>query len=279
VDTAVENILLFKGAVVGVWFLIWFAWERLAPAAHEWVQAKAGAAEAAEGEDRRRGRFMRWARNGALFAINSALSPLIVLPLSAVMAAQGPDWRPAWIGEALGGWGGLALDILLLDLFIYVWHRVNHEVPFLWRFHQVHHFDRHLDVTSAVRFHFGEVLLSAVTRGLYVGLMDIPLASVVVFEAVLLLCSIFHHSNARLPAGVEKALSAVIITPGIHWVHHHAIRADTDSNYGTLFSFWDRLFGTRSGTARWADMPIGLEGEGRDPALVDLLLAPIRPAK
>ncbi len=275
-DTAVENILLFKGAVVGIWFLIWFAWERLSPAAHEWVQANAGPEEAADGADRRRGRFKRWFRNAALFAINSALSPLIVLPISAFMAGNGPDWRPDWVAEAYGGWAGLALDILLLDVFIYVWHRVNHEVPFLWRFHQVHHFDRHLDTTSAVRFHFGEVLLSAVARGLYVGAMDIPFASVVVFEAVLLLCSIFHHSNARLPAGIEKALSAVIITPGIHWVHHHAVRTDTDSNYGTLFSFWDRLFGTKSGTARWAEMPIGLEGEKRDPPLVDLLLAPAR---
>ncbi|WP_425407134.1 sterol desaturase family protein [Hwanghaeella sp.] len=275
-DTAVETLLLFKGAIVGAWFLIWFVLERLRPAAHEWVQAKTGGTEADMPADRRAGRLARWLRNGALFGMNFLLSPLIVLPLSAFMAAHGPAWRPDWMASAFGGWGGLVLDILLLDLFIYVWHRVNHEVPFLWRFHQVHHFDRHLDVTTAVRFHFGEVLLSAVTRGVFIGLMDIPFTSVLVFESVVLLCSIFHHSNARLPARVEKALSKVIITPGIHWVHHHAIRPDTDSNYGTLFSFWDPLFGSRSNTERWTEMPIGLQDEPCDLSLADLLLAPFR---
>lgn len=275
-DTAVQNLLLFKGAVVGVWFAVWFVLERLMPAAHEWVPAKQGGDEAHSPAERRDGILARWLRNGALFAMNFLLSPLIVLPVSAFMAAQGPDWRPDWIAQAGSGWAQLILDLLLLDLFIYAWHRANHEVPFFWRFHQVHHFDRHLDVTTAVRFHFGEVVLSALARGIYVGLMDIPFTSVLVFEAVVLLCSIFHHSNTRLAPGVERALSALIVTPGIHWVHHHAIRRDTDSNYGTLFSFWDRLFGSRSKTERWPDMPIGLEGEGRDLSLPGLLLAPFR---
>ncbi len=279
-NATIETIVLLKGAAVGAWFLIWFALERFRPAAREWVQSRlqspsVGTAASSE-DDRRLGRFHRWFRNGALFAINTLLSPVIVIPLSTVMAAYGPDWRPDWVGQAYGGWAGLVLDILLLDLFIYAWHRANHVVPVLWRFHQVHHFDRHLDTTSAVRFHFGEVVLSAIMRGLYVGLMDIPLTSVLVFEAVVLLCSIFHHSNARLPSGVERALSMVIITPGIHWVHHHAVRKDTDSNYGTLFSFWDRLFGSRSKTTRWAEMPIGLEGEATDKSLVGLLLAPLQ---
>lgn len=280
VQTAVENILLLKGAVVGVWLLIWFGMERLRPNAHEWVQAADGDDEAVELAARQKGRVARWFRNGALFGINSLLSPLLVIPISATMAAHGPDWRAEWLPFLENGTAGLvvelAVDVLLLDLFIYAWHRANHEIPFLWRFHQVHHFDRHLDVTTAVRFHFGEVLLSALTRGVVVALLDIPISSVVIFEAVVVICSIFHHSNARLPRGVEKALAAVIITPGIHWVHHHATRRDTDSNYGTLFSFWDRLFRSRSGTARWRDMPIGLEGEARDLSLIKLLLAPAR---
>lgn len=275
-DATVETILLFKGVAVGLWLALWFGWERLAPAAHEWIAGGAADEEAKTAAGRRKGRLRRWARNAVLFAINSALSPAIVIPLSAYLVQLGPDWRPDWLTGAFGGWGQLAFDILLLDLFIYAWHRVNHEIPLLWRFHQVHHFDKHLDVTTAVRFHFGEVLLSAVTRGVFVALMDIPLTSVVLFEVVLLFCSIFQHSNARLPAGVEKALSAIIITPGIHWVHHHAVRADTDSNYGTLFSFWDRLFGSRSPTARWADMPIGLVGEKRDLTLLELLLVPLK---
>lgn len=278
-DTAVETILLFKGVAVGLWALTWFTLEHLRPAAREWVQAPGGDGQAESPDATRAGRLRRWARNGALFAINFLLSPVIVLPISAFMAAHGPDWRPDWTSNALGGWGQVALDILLLDIFIYAWHRANHEVAFLWRFHQVHHFDRHLDVTTAVRFHFGEVVLSAAVRGLYVGLLDIPFASVVIFEVVVLMCSIFHHSNARLPAGLERALSVAVITPGIHWVHHHALRRDTDSNYGTLFSFWDRLFGSVSKTRRWADMPIGLEGETHDLSLTGLLAVPLRRPK
>ena len=91
----------------------------------------------------------------------------------------------------------------------------------------------------------------------------------------MLAATLFHHSDARLPASLEQALARVIITPGIHWVHHHARRADTDSNYGTLLSIWDPLFGSRSRTARWHGMPIGVERR-RDRALLHLLMAPFR---
>jgi hypothetical protein len=135
--------------------------------------------------------------------------------------------------------------------------------------------DRFLDSTSAIRFHFGEVLLSAGFRALAVLLLGFPFVSIVLFESLLLCATIFHHSNLRLPAHFERALSAVVITPGIHWVHHHAARADTDANYGTLFSFWDRIFRTRSPTRRTPAMAIGVEGEG-DRALPALLARPFR---
>jgi sterol desaturase/sphingolipid hydroxylase (fatty acid hydroxylase superfamily) len=166
----------------------------------------------------------------------------------------------------------------MLDFLIYWWHRANHEWPLLWRFHEVHHLDRFLDSTTAIRFHFGEVLLSAGARAVVVLLLGFPFASIIAFESLLLCATIFHHSNLRLPAGFERSLSAVIITPGIHWVHHHAARADTDSNYGTLFSFWDRLFRTRSPTPRTPTMTIGVEGEG-ERALPALLLRPFRRAR
>jgi sterol desaturase/sphingolipid hydroxylase (fatty acid hydroxylase superfamily) len=104
-------------------------------------------------------------------------------------------------------------------------------------------------------------------------LFGIPLASVILFEALVLACAIFHHSDARLPARLEGILSRLIITPSIHWVHHHALRRDTDSNYGTIFSFWDPLFRSRSPTRRWAAMPIGVEGR-HDHPLFRLLLEP-----
>jgi sterol desaturase/sphingolipid hydroxylase (fatty acid hydroxylase superfamily) len=102
---------------------------------------------------------------------------------------------------------------------------------------------------------------------------DIPLSSVLLFEALVLMSTIFHHSDAWLPPGLEQALARVIITPSIHWVHHHALRADTDSNYGTIFSFWDPLFRSNSLTKRWTAMPIGVEGR-RDRPLLRLLVTP-----
>jgi sterol desaturase/sphingolipid hydroxylase (fatty acid hydroxylase superfamily) len=245
--------VIAKGGVVFVWFALFFVAERLAPA----VQPVAPTG------------LPRLGRNGAFWLINTLLSPLIVLPMTGWAVAHRLYVRPEW----WSGWSGPVFDVLLLDFLIYWWHRANHEWPLLWRFHEVHHLDRFLDSTSAIRFHFGEVLLSAGARATVVLLLGVPFASIVLFESLLLCATIFHHSNLRLPAGVERALSIAVITPGIHWVHHHAARVDTDSNYGTLFSFWDRLFRTRSPTRRTPTMMIGVEGES-ERALPTLLARP-----
>ncbi|WP_420345834.1 sterol desaturase family protein [Pelagibius sp.] len=254
-----EALLGWKTAAVGLWILLFFAAERLLPAA----RPPSALAD-------RPGGLRRLGRNLGLWAVNLGLSPLIVLPVTFWAAGHAWAWRPDW----WQGLPGLALDILLLDVLIYWWHRANHEIPFLWRFHEVHHLDRFLDTTSALRFHFGEVLLSALARAGVILLLGFPFTSVLVFEALVLLCAIFHHSNLRLPAAFEALLSRLIITPSIHWVHHHARRRDTDSNYGTLFSFWDRLFGTRSAKQRDPEMPIGVEGRAEEPIL-SLLVHPL----
>lgn len=251
-----------KTAAVLFWFVFLFLAERLRPA-----DASARPLHRAT----RQG-LARMGRNGTLWLINIGLAPLVVVPITA-LAAGHALWRPWW----WGGPAGLALDILLLDFLIYWWHRANHELPFLWRFHSVHHFDATLDTTSAVRFHFGEVLLSALARAAVILVIGFPLASVFAFEALVLIAALFHHSNLRLPAGFEAALARVIITPSIHWVHHHAVRSDTDSNYGTIFSFWDPLFRSRSKTPRTAGMAIGVQ-DRREKSLKELLLHPFRTA-
>ena len=180
-------------------------------------------------------------------------------------------WRPGWLSGGLG----LIADILVLDMLIYWWHRLNHEIPFLWRFHEVHHLDEFLDVSSAVRFHFGEVLLSAGARAVIIILLGIPFTSVIVFESLVILSALFHHSNLKLGEKLESALARVIVTPSIHWVHHHAIRADTDLNYATLFSWWDLVFRSRSATRRRADMKIGVENRS-DEAVLPLIVMPFR---
>lgn len=218
------------------------------------------------------GGLVRIGRNLSLASVNAGVSWLIVVPVSALAARWALDWRPLW----WSGWTGLVLDLLILDCWIYWWHRANHEIPALWRFHEVHHLDEFLDASSALRFHFGEVVLSSLVRAAVIFLLGMPLASVFVFETLLALSAIFHHSNVRLPAWLERPLSWVVVTPSIHWVHHHAIQRDTDSNYAALLSVWDRLFGSRSSTVRTPEMPIGVEGR-RERQLTGLLLRPLDP--
>jgi sterol desaturase/sphingolipid hydroxylase (fatty acid hydroxylase superfamily) len=257
----IEALLSLKAVVVGAVLIVFLVYERVRPAVdHPLLVRFRGASAAA---------WRRLVRNTGLFGINLLVGPLIVVPITVWAEQFATGLRPRW----LSGWSGLALDLVLLDFWIYWWHRANHRIPFLWRFHQVHHFDELLDSTTALRFHFGEVVLSALVRAVVIIALDIPLASVLVFEALVVSTTIFHHSDARLPARLEQALSRVIITPSIHWVHHHAIRADTDSNYGTIFSFWDPLFRSRSRTRRWATMPIGVEGR-RDRPLLRLITTP-----
>jgi sterol desaturase/sphingolipid hydroxylase (fatty acid hydroxylase superfamily) len=256
-----EALLSFKTLVVGAFLLLCLIYERARPAVDDPLLVRYRGASAAA--------WRRLARNTGLFGINLLISPLIVVPITVWAGQFTTGLRPAW----LSGWTGLAFDLILLDFWIYWWHRANHEIPFLWRFHQVHHFDELLDSTSALRFHFGEVVLSALVRACVIIAIDIPVSSVLLFEALVLMSTIFHHSDARLPPRLERALARVIITPSIHWVHHHARRADTDSNYGTVFSFWDPLFRSRSRTRRWATMPIGVEGR-RDRPLLRLIVTP-----
>jgi len=258
--TVVELVQL-KTLLVAAALVVFVLWERLAPMADDPLLIRVGRAS--------RAAVRRLVRNLGLFGFNAALSPLIVVPITVFVTGFNVGLRPDW----WSGWPGFVLDLLVLDLWIYWWHRANHEIPFLWRFHQVHHLDETLDSSSALRFHFGEVLLSALVRAVVIILLDIPLAPVIVFEGLVLAVAIFHHSDARLPAGAERWLARLLITPSIHWVHHHALRADTDSNYGTILSVWDRIFGSMSGTRRWARMPIGVEG-ARDRPLLRLLATP-----
>lgn len=217
------------------------------------------------------GGVARVAKNLVLAGFNFVASPLIVIPIAAFATSHALNWRP----EFWSGWLGLILDLLLLDFWIYWWHRANHRVSFLWRFHEVHHLDEMLDTTSALRFHFGEVVLSSLVRALVIVVLGIPLASVVAFEALVLVSAIFHHSNLKLPQSLEKALSWFIVTPSIHWVHHHAKQQDTDSNYSTVLSIWDRLFASKSIFARTSDMKIGVE-QRSEKDLLGLITRPFK---
>lgn len=213
--------------------------------------------------------FERLGRNFSFAGLNFLLSPFIVIPITLFANGAALAWRPMW----WSGWFGLGLDLLILDCWIYFWHRLNHILPFLWRFHEVHHLDETLDASSALRFHFGEVILSSLVRAAVIILLGVPFKSVLVFETIVTVAAIFHHSNIKLPAQLEKILALIVVTPSIHWVHHHALLRDTDSNYSTILSVWDRLFGSVSLGKRESEMVIGVEGV-QEQNLLRLILRP-----
>ena len=197
-------------------------------------------------------------RNGSLAALNGALGVLLApLLLGAIAFAERHDigllhWLPldaslfdGWpFPGLLGAVLGLALAVLLFDLWMYAWHRANHEIPFLWRFHQVHHTDPAMDVTTALRFHPGELLISSLLNPLVILALGMGLTQLILYKSVMLAIILFHHSNLRVPSRWDARLRWLIVPPSMHRVHHSRIARETNSNYGTVFSFWDRLFGS-----------------------------------
>ncbi len=136
------------------------------------------------------------------------------------------------------------VGFLAFDLWMYGWHRANHTLPLFWRFHRMHHSDPALDSTSALRFHVGEIVLSSIFRLAVIPLLGISLRNLVLYEMMLEPVIIFHHSNIALPESWDRWLRLLIVSPNMHRVHHSDIPTETNSNYASIFSFWDRLWGT-----------------------------------
>ena len=154
----------------------------------------------------------------------------------------------------------LVLAFLLLDLTFYYWHRANHRIAFLWRFHNVHHVDPDLDVTTAFRFHFGELAMSAAFRVVQLVLIGPPALAYVVYETAFQANTLFHHSNVRLPIGLERGINKVLVTPRMHGIHHSQIEEETNSNYSVVFSWWDRLHRTLRLDVAQSAIAIGIPG-------------------
>lgn len=160
----------------------------------------------------------------------------------------------------LAPWAQFVVAFLLLDLSFYYWHQLNHRVPFLWRFHNVHHIDSSLDVSTAFRFHFGEVLLSALFRVAQVSLLGTSFTSFAAYELVFQSNTLFHHSNLRLPIRFERWLNKLLVTPRMHGIHHSQVRPETNSNYGVVFPWWDRLHKTLGLNIPQPRIEIGVAG-------------------
>jgi sterol desaturase/sphingolipid hydroxylase (fatty acid hydroxylase superfamily) len=147
-----------------------------------------------------------------------------------------------WLG--LKGSPGAIAGFLLLDYAYWWWHWANHMLPFFWRFHNVHHTDLDMDVTTAARFHFGEIFFSIGFLSLLLLFSGIAPLTFVVFFMVFEAATCFHHSNWRLPIRVERVLNLVMVTPRMHGIHHSIVERETNSNWGTVFCWWDKLHRT-----------------------------------
>jgi sterol desaturase/sphingolipid hydroxylase (fatty acid hydroxylase superfamily) len=188
---------------------------------------------------------IRWANNLGVVVLNTVILRLL-FPAAAVGMA-------VFAGEQ--GWGvfnylhvpaviAIALSVLFLDFVIYLQHVMVHAVPALWRLHRVHHADPDFDVTTGLRFHPIEIVLSMLIKFATIVVIGAPAVAVIVFEVLLNATSMFNHSNVRLPAGIDRVLRWLVVTPDMHRVHHSVEEDEANSNFGFNLPWWDRLLGT-----------------------------------
>lgn len=197
--------------------------------------------------------------NVAIAIVSSLIMRYIFFPVVWAVSIQTSAHR--WGVIPFLGLSGVAASIagfLLLDYSLYFWHYINHKVPFFWRFHSVHHSDLNMDVSTASRFHFGELALSSAYRSLQVILFGIPPELLLVFETTVTVSAQFHHSNIRLPFKLERFLVNGIVTPRMHGVHHSIVQNETDSNYCATLTIWDRIHKTLRLNVPQREITIGI---------------------
>lgn len=260
-NQAVVRVSAFAGVLA-----LMMLWELLAPRRRQQI-----------------GRARRWPANLGIVALDTVLVRW-VCPLGAVAAAVLAETRGWGLFHALPApaWLAIVASVILLDLGIYLQHVLFHAVPVLWRLHRMHHADLEFDVTTGVRFHPLEVLLSMGIKLGIVAALGAPAVSVLIFEVLLNATSLFNHGNVRLPSRIDRALRWLVVTPEMHRVHHSIVRRETDSNFGFNLPWWDRLAGTYRAQpeAGHEAMTIGLS-QFRDPGelrLDRMLLQPLRNA-
>lgn len=222
----------------------------------------------------------RWWPNLGLAALSAglvALLPLLSALVTAEWAADKNFGLLHWL--RLPAWLALPLAFLALDAAVYAQHRAMHHWPPLWRLHQVHHADPALDVTSGLRFHPAEALVSAAYKAAVTALLGAPPAAVLAFSLALNLGALFSHANLRLPAGAERRLRWLLVTPGMHRIHHSQRLGEQQRNYGFFSPWWDRAFGSYQAEPEGGEaaLRIGLASEPPGASgLLRLLRLPFR---
>lgn len=212
----------------------------------------------------------------------AAFSGIVVLALLRPLVAWSlPLAAERGIGllhlAAMPSWLRAACGFVLLDLGFYVWHRANHVVPLLWRFHAAHHADPDLDTSTALRFHPGEIALSVAFQTAQILVIGVDAATYAAYQATFQIAVLLHHSNLRLPSAFERVASTLLVGPRLHGLHHSRRREEALSNFGVVFGVWDRLLRTRSPVTR-PQPAIGLPGyaDAVDNRLDAVLLMPLR---
>lgn len=190
-------------------------------------------------------RLLRWTNNIALVVVDTMILRLVfpILAVGVAVLAQGYGFG-LFNRVALPGWAAVLASIVLLDLVIYLQHMLFHAVPFLWRLHRVHHADMEFDVTTGLRFHPAEIVVSMAIKLAGVALLGVPAVAVLLFEVILNATALFNHSNIRMPGSLDRILRLIVVTPDMHRVHHSILPAETNSNFGFNLPWWDRVFGT-----------------------------------
>jgi sterol desaturase/sphingolipid hydroxylase (fatty acid hydroxylase superfamily) len=222
----------------------------------------------------------RFCHNLFLFVINTLIMRLLV-PLTLVAVAAWSQTQQFGLFQIIEApfWLACVVSVIVLDFAIYWQHVATHKIPLLWRMHKVHHADHDMDVTTSVRFHPLELLLSLVYKALVVGLLGAPITAVIIFELLIFIGPAFNHSNLRLPNWLDSKLRWFIATPDVHRAHHSVHPEEQDTNYGFFLIWWDRLFNTYTAEPKegHAEMRIGLSDDKDQCERVDqMLMAPFK---
>jgi sterol desaturase/sphingolipid hydroxylase (fatty acid hydroxylase superfamily) len=175
-------------------------------------------------------------------------------------------------------WLVWVFSFVAIDLFAYGWHVAAHKIPALWRFHAVHHSDPHVDASTALRFHSGEVILECAAMVVILPILGVTVPQLLLYKLILVPVALFHHSNVRMPARLDRVLRAVLVTPWMHWVHHSRTLPETDSNYAAVLPWWDMLFGTYRIVRRPHSIEFGLDTLPgvEQTTLKGMMLTPVR---
>lgn len=230
----------------------------------------------------RESKLKRNARNLAVAALSAATVQLVEKPIVWPLANQVDRKRWGLLKVfRLPNWVDTLLGVSLLDYTLYVWHILTHRVPWLWRFHAVHHVDLDMDASTALRFHFGELAIAVIWRAGQILVLGISPTALTSWQTALSLSILFHHSNVRLPIGIERMLNKIVVTPRMHGIHHSVAPEEANSNWSSGLTIWDRLHGTLRLNVPQKSITIGVQGF-QDPeqvTLPKLLVLPLERGK